>query len=84
MRWNGASYLEFVWKETETTRWSEFPNKGKDIVEQILALEEINKSRWAGLWELQSGIWVRELTIWVKPVENISQNLQSFLEICIA
>ena len=30
--------------ETETTTWSEFCNGGKPIVEQILALEEINKS----------------------------------------
>ena len=28
--------------ETETTTWSEFPNGGKAIVEQILASEEIN------------------------------------------
>ena len=30
--------------ETEKTTWSEFPNGGKAIVEQILALEERNKS----------------------------------------
>ena len=49
--------------ETETTVWSEFPNGGKAIVEQILALEETNISRRAGLWESQSGIQVGKLTI---------------------
>ena len=49
--------------ENETTTWSEFPNRGKAIVEQILALEEINKSKRAGLWESQSGIRVEKLTI---------------------
>ena len=46
MRWNGASRFEFDGKsmETETTTWSEFLDGGKAIVEQILALEEINKS----------------------------------------
>ena len=33
--------------ETETTTRSEFPNGGKAIVEQILASEEINKSKRA-------------------------------------
>ena len=38
MRWNGASCCELVGKsmETETATWSEFPNGGKAIVEQIL------------------------------------------------
>ena len=60
MRWNGASRCEFDGKsmETEATTWSEFPNGGKVIVEQILASEEINKSKRAGLWESQSGIQV--------------------------
>ena len=33
--------------ETETTAWSDFPNRGKAIVEQILTLKkkEIQKSR---------------------------------------
>ena len=55
MRWNGASRCEFDGKsmETETTTWSEFANRGKTIVEQILAPEEINKSKRAGLWESQ-------------------------------
>ena len=42
--------------ETETTTWSEFPNGGKAIVEQIIVSEEINKSKRAGLGESQSGI----------------------------
>ena len=48
----------------ETERiWSEFPNGRKPIVEQILAPEEIN-SKKPELWESQSRIWVRKLTIW--------------------
>ena len=60
MWWNGASCCDFVGKsmETETTTWPEFPNGGKAIVEQILASEERNKSKRAGLWESQSGIRV--------------------------
>ena len=52
MQWNGTSPCEFDGKslETETKTWAEFPNGGKAIVEQILALEEINKSKRAGLW----------------------------------
>ena len=67
MRWNGASRCEFDGKsmETEITTWSEFPNGGKAIVEQIPASEEINKSKTAGLWESQSAIWVGKITIWV-------------------
>ena len=51
MRWNGSSCFELVGKsiETETTTWSEFPNGAKAMVEQILASEEINKSKRAGL-----------------------------------
>ena len=47
MRWNRAYHFEYDGKsmETETRIWSEFPNKGKAIVEQILASEEINKLR---------------------------------------
>ena len=44
--------------ETESIASSEFSNKGKAIVEQILALEERNKSKTAGLKEFQSGIQV--------------------------
>ena len=35
--------------ETETTTWSDFPNGGKAIVDQILASEERKKSERAGL-----------------------------------
>ena len=56
--------------EAETTAWSEFPNGGKVIVEKILASEEISKSKQAGLWESQSGIQVRKLTIWVRSCET--------------
>ena len=68
MQWNRAFCCEFDGKsmETETTTWSEFPNGGKAIVEQILASEERNKSKRAGLWESQSGIQVGKLTIWVR------------------
>ena len=55
--------------ETETATWSEFSNGGKAIVEQMLALEERKKSKRAGLWELQSGIQVGKLTIWVRLFE---------------
>ena len=43
--------FDFVGKsmKTETATWSDFPNRGKAIVEQILASEEINKSKRAGL-----------------------------------
>ena len=60
-----ASPFEFDGKsmEIETAAWSEFRNEGKVILEQILVSEEINKSKWAGLWELQSWIWVGKLTI---------------------
>ena len=44
MQWNGESHCEYDGKsiETETRTWSESPNGGKAIVEQILASEEIN------------------------------------------
>ena len=60
MQWNGASRWQFDGKsmETETVTWSEFPNRGKAIEEQILASEVRNKSKWAGPWESQSGIRV--------------------------
>ena len=71
MKWNKAPHCEFDGKsmETETTTWSEFPNGGKAIVELILASEERNKSKRAGLWESQSGIRVGKLTIWVRSFE---------------
>ena len=70
MQWNGTTHGEFDGKsmETETTR-SKFPNGGKAIVEQVLASEEINKSKRAGLWEPQSGIQVGKLVIWVRSFE---------------
>ena len=54
--------------EIQTT-WSEFPNGGKAIAEQILASEEINKSKRAGLWDSQSGIQVGKLNISVRSFE---------------
>ena len=69
MQWNRASHCEFDGKSMETeTTWSEFPNGGKAIVEQILASER-NKSKRAGLWESQSGILVGKLTTWVRSFE---------------
>ena len=53
--------------ETETAAWSELPNGGKAIVEQILLSEDRNKSKRAGLW-----IQVGKLTIWESSFE-ISQ-----------
>ena len=73
MRWNGACCFEFIGNsmEAERTTWSEFPNNGgKAIVEQILAPEEINKYKRAGLWESQSGIRVGKQTIWVRSFET--------------
>ena len=60
------------WKVNENWEkitWSEFINKGKAILEKILASQEINKSEGAGLWESQSGVWVGKLTIWVRLFE---------------
>ena len=48
--------------KTVTTQ-SEFLNGGKAIVKQILASEEINKSKRAGLSESQSEIQVGKLAI---------------------
>ena len=60
--YTGVYRFEFVEKsmETETTTW------WKAIVEQILALNEINESKRVGLWESQSGIRVGEIIIWVR------------------
>ena len=41
--------------ETETTTCSEFPSGSQIIVEQILALEDRNKSKRAGLWSHSQG-----------------------------
>ena len=48
-----GSSFEFYGKsvETETTTWSEFPNEGKSIVEQMLVSDDRNRSKRAGLWE---------------------------------
>ena len=78
MQSSGASCCEFNGKsmETETTTWSEFPNRGKAIVEQILASKERKKSKRVGLWELQSGIRVGKLNFWVSSleIEKLSQS----------
>ena len=70
MQWNEAFHCEFHGKsmETERTIWSEFPDGGKAVVE-LQASEEINKSKRAGLWELQSGVQVGKLTICVRSLE---------------
>ena len=64
MKW--GIWLWISWKaksmETDTITWSEFSNGGKAIVEQILVSQERKKSKRAGLWESQSGIWVGNLT----------------------
>ena len=49
MWWNGASRCEYDGKSMKTETWSEFPDRQKAIVEQILASEERNKSKRAGL-----------------------------------
>ena len=77
MQWNRASCFEFIGKsmETETTTWSELSNGEKSIVEQILASEEINKSKRAGLWESKSAIQVGKLTLWVRSSEITFEKL---------
>ena len=61
---NRVSHCKFDGKsmEIEITTWSEFPNGGKAIVEQIITFDERKKSKGAGMWESQSGIWVGKLT----------------------
>ena len=63
MWWNGASHCEFDGKsmEIETRTWSEFPNGGKAIVEQILASEEINKSKSRKVNHLSKIVWDRKI-----------------------
>ena len=72
MRSNSASCYEFDGKstETETQTWSEFPNRGKAIIERILAAEERYKSKRAGLGESQSGIQVGKLIIWLRSISS--------------
>ena len=62
--------------ETQTTTWSEFLNREKATVEQILASEEKNKSKRAGLWESQSMIRIGKLAIRVRSFE-IHKNYKS-------
>ena len=69
MKWGIPFWFIGKSMETEKTAWSEFTNGGKAITEQILASEEINKSKRAGLWESQSEIGVGKLTIWVRSFE---------------
>ena len=71
MWWNRASCCKYDGKsmETETTTWSEVPNGWKTTEEQILTWEEMNKSKRAGLWESQSGMWVGKLAISVRSFE---------------
>ena len=71
MRWNNTSRFEFDRKsrETEATMCPDFLNGDKTIVEQTLVSEEKNKSKRAGLWELEPRIQVGKLTIWVRSCE---------------
>ena len=73
----GHPIVNLMEMETETKTWSEFPNGGKAIVEQILASEEKNKFKRAGLWKSQSGIRVGMLTIWVRSFETENYNKSS-------
>ena len=52
--------------EIETATWSGFLNGGKAISEQILASEEISKSKRAEMWGSQSRMWVGKLIIQVR------------------
>ena len=54
--------------ETETTSWSEFPNGGKAILEQILASEEINPKEQDYEGHSQ-GSEQEKLAIWVRSFE---------------
>ena len=49
----------------ETGTWSEFPDRGKVIVNQTLASDDRSKPKRAGLRASQSGIQVGKLTVWV-------------------
>ena len=76
MQWNGASCCEFDFQsmESETTTWSEFRNGRKAIVEQIIASKERDKSKRAGLWELQYGNHLSKV-VWVHQVDHDWENL---------
>ena len=54
--------------KTKTQTWSEFSNRGKAIVEQILASEEKNPIDQD--CENHSLIWVGKLKIWVRSFEK--------------
>ena len=56
-----------------------FPNGGKAFPEQILASEERDKSKRAGLWESQFGIWVGKLTIWVS-LSKVIWDIKNLIE----
>ena len=77
MQWNAPFYCEFDGKSMETDKktWSEFPNGGKAFAEKILASEQRNKSKRAGLWESQSGIHIGMLTIWARSFEISSTRI---------
>ena len=66
MQWSGISSFEFDRKPMEigTVTWSEFPNRGKAIVER-LASEERNPDEQ----HLRVGIWLGKLTIRVRSFE---------------
>ena len=58
----------WVWQEVNENwfhKMFKFPTEGKDITEQILATEEINPKEQDQSWELQLGIKVGKLAIWV-------------------
>ena len=63
MQWNKASHCEFDEKSmgTETTTWSEYPNAGKAIAEQMLASGERNPQEQD-----------YKMTVW-DPVEKLSK-----------
>ena len=78
MRWNGASRCELVGKSMETeTTWSEFPNGGKAIVEQIPASEERNKSKrvWV-LKGLSLGLGFERFEFWTFSKKGASVSSQ--------
>ena len=68
MQWKGASSFQFGEKsmEIETTIWSDIPNGRKVIVEQMLASEEINKSKRTIL-----RVTVRDLNRNVNHLSNV-------------
>ena len=63
-----VNLMESQWKLRQQLDQN-FLMAGKTIAEQIVASEERNKSKRAGLGESQSGIRVGKLTIWVSSFE---------------